>query len=507
MNKKQLSLFIGAFLASATLSAQQITFTNGDSLDVELIQQTDTTLTFSHPFLGKQTVAKTSIRNLQTINLSNLLRVPEGEEGVAVNVFNEAEDAMVPAKDVVDVAKKKVLVAEENVSIANTDMEVEIAEQALVAAEEEFQLAENKLVAAVETADTAEANIKIARDLSVANIQVQEANDAMTAAVAEVKLAKNDISIAEQNVGLAEEALDASGEAGVSSAKANVDHAEGLVDIAEDKLKAANEGVLQAKDTVRAADDQVKLAKGEKVNDGFMGTGWFRDWDSSVSLGLSGSSGSSTNTTFRTAFDTRYEDSEHRWDFKSFYFFDSEDNTASENQINATLVKDWFFADSKWFAFATTVYDWDEFSDWNHRLQLGGGPGYQFIKTEDWEFSARAGLTTIFEFGKTQFDSNDNPVLEPDGSVHEENIVGLEGLVGADVTWHISAKQRFTLSNYLYPSFTDGGKFRNLTNLAWVHDIEWFEGMALKFGIRNEYDTSELIPNEFKYNFSLLWGF
>ena len=431
MNKKQLSLFIGAFLASATLSAQQITFSNGDSLDVELIQQTETTLTFSHPFLGKQTVAKASISNLQAINLSNLLRVPEGDEGVAVNAFNEAEDALVSAKNAVDVAKKQVLVAEENVNLASTDMEVEIADYGLVSAEEELQLATKTLVTAYDTADAAEANIKIARDLSVANVQVQEASDAMSAAVTEVGLAKKGIIRAEQNVGLAEEVLGTAGETGGSSAKANVDHAEGLVDIAEDKLKLAKEDVLQAKDSIRAADDQVKLAKGEKINDGFMGTGWFRDWDSSVSLGLSGSSGSSTNTTFRTAFDTRYEDDEHRWDFKSFYFFDSEDRIASENQVNATLVKDWFFADSKWFAFATGVYDWDEFSDWNHRLQLGAGPGYQFIKTEDWEFSARAGVTTIFEFGKTQFDSNDNPVLEPDGSVHEENIVGLEGLVGA----------------------------------------------------------------------------
>lgn len=507
MNKKQLSLFMGVFLASTTVYAQPIKFVNGDTLDVELIQQTETTITFSHPFLGKQTIDKSSISNLQEINLANLLKVPEGEEGVAVHVFNDAEKAIAPAKDAVDVAKKQVLVAEEKVTLATTDIEVETAEQGLVTAAAGLQLAEDNLVTTVGAANAAEANITIARDLSVANSQVQAANDAMSAAMAKVELARKDISIAEQNVAIAEDTVDAADEADISNAKANVDGAENQVDIAEDKLKAAEDGVQQAKDNIRDAEDQVKLAKGEKINDGLMGTGWFRDWDSSIELGMKGASGSSVNTTFRTAFNTRYEDTKHRWDFKSFYLFDSEDKITGENQVNATLVKDWFFVGTNWFAYASATYDWDEFKDWNHRLQISTGPGYQFIKTETWEFSGRAGGTGVFEFGKTQFDSSGNPQIDPNGDEVEKTVVSFEAMIGADVTWHITAKQQFTLSNYFYPSITDGGEFRNLTNLAWTHDIDWFEGLAIKFGIRNEYDTTESIPNEFKYNFSLLWGF
>ena len=171
------------------------------------------------------------------------------------------------------------------------------------------------------------------------------------------------------------------------------------------------------------------------------------------------------------------------------------------------MVKDWFFEDSKWFAFATGVYDWNQFKDWNHRLQFGGGPGYKFIKTPVWEFSGRMGATLITEFGKTQFDGNGDAIINPDGSVLEDTVVGLEGLIGADLTWHITSKQHFSISNYFYPSLTDTGQFRNLTNINWIHSLDWFEGLALKFGIRNEYDTSETIPNEFNYNFSVLWGF
>lgn len=506
MNKMRLPLIIAGLLASTSVYAQTIEFINGDTLDVELIQQTMSTITFSHPVLGKQTIDKAKISNLQDLDLNTLVKVAGGAEGQAIEVVKVTEEKVLLAKQELDVAKKKVLTAEVNVKTA-TDSEVEEREQQLVDATEEHTAAEEKLITAVDDVNAAEKKVIVAREVKVASEQVKVAKSEARKAKENVRLAEKEIKVAKENVNIAEKSVEVADEASVSMAEVDVEHAEKQVSLAEDMLEIAEDGAEEAKEKITVAENQVKLAKGEKVPDGFMGTGWFTGWDSSVSLGLSGASGTSVNSTFRAAFDTRYEDDKHRWDFKSFYFFDSEDNVAGENQVNATLTKDWFFKGSKWFAFATTVYDWDQFSDWNHRLQIGGGPGYQFIKTKTWEFSGRMGLTAIFEFGKTQFDSNGDPMLEPDGSESEENIVGLEGLLGADVTWHISAKQRFTLSNYFYPGFTDAGQYRNLTNLAWIHDIEWFEGLAIKFGIRNEYDTSESIPNEFKYNFSLLWGF
>jgi len=129
------------------------------------------------------------------------------------------------------------------------------------------------------------------------------------------------------------------------------------------------------------------------------------------------------------------------------------------------------------------------------------GPGYQFLKTKEWEFAARIGASGIVEFGKTVED------LSNITGFSEKNILGFEAMAGVDLTWHITAKQQFSLSNYIYPSLTDSGEFRNLTNLSWTRSLDWFEGLAVKFGIRNEYDTTESERNDFKYNFSLLWGF
>ena len=561
MNNKLRFLFLGALLAFSSVYAQPIQFSNGDILEVELKFQTDKTITFSHAILGEQTIDKAEIRNLQALNLERLIKFSERElqrlktvkaAKTAVTVAKEgvivAEAGLVSAKEVVDnaleknketaeekfvlaadklataqeevkdaedkfnmakksiVAEAELLVAQDKFKVAKAKaninkLEADILEaqegaveqQEIIVTKDKLVLADEKFIAAQEDVKVSEEELRIVTGVIKSDDDSSVTIDNLLTAEAELKDISPDV-----NVTTEEENLTAEQEQMVAKEKLKI--AEENVEIAEEKAKVAEQ-------QVEVAEDNVKLAKGEKVNDGFMGTGWFKGWDSSLSIGLSGSSGSSVNSTFRTAFNTRYEDKKGRWNYKSFYFRDSEDNITGENQINATLVRDWFFNESKWFAFATGVYDWNQFKDWNHRLQFGGGPGYQFIKTDTWEFSGRAGATVITEFGKTQFDSNGDIIFNPDGSVLEDTVVGLEGLIGADVTWHITSKQHFSISNYFYPSLTDGGQFRNLTNISWIHSLDWFEGLALKFGIRNEYDTSESIPNEFNYNFSVLWGF
>jgi len=555
MNNKHCALFLSALLVSATAYAQPIQFSNGDTLDVELIHQTGTTITFSHPALGEKTIDKAKISNLQELNLEKLtiltevelkkllkVRIAQAEvliskEGLAVAEakliaakaevdsaeavdrnnaeeklilagekftaakveVKEAEDQLNVVKNVI-VAEAELLVAKGKVKVSKaevnvTKLEVEVAEaeenvaeeQEIIDVEEKLILAGEQFIAAEEEVKIAEDELKIVKNVIVTEAEPLLAKDQLDTVVEEVKETWIELDVTEAEENTAEEQ-------GIIVTEAKAEVAGEKVDIAEEQVKVATQ-------QVEVAEDNLKLAKGEKVDVGFFGTGWFKSWDSSIELGLRGSSGQSVNANFRAAINTRYEDADHRWDFKSFYLFSSDDNISSENRVNALLVKDWFFSDTKWFAFASTMYDWDEFKDWKHRLQLSVGPGYQFIKTDEWEFSGRVGGTGIFEFDRTVEDSS-----SPTG-YSEINTVGFEAMIGADLTWHISAQQHFTFSNYFYPSLSDAGEFRNLTIVGWIHAIDWFEGLALKFGIRNEYDTSESIPNDFNYNFSVLWGF
>jgi len=475
MNKKQ-SLLLPALLVATTASnAKLIQFTNGDTLNVQLIQQTQTTLTYTHSVLGRQTTEKTAIGNLNVLNLSDVVNVKKGEEAVAALALYEAKKNQAVAAADLKAAKLKMAEAKQSTAIAS-GLDLKVAKQQGQTAVEEIAHAEKKLATANELVLEAEKNLTVAKSVASANEQLVQAE-------AGVKQAKQDEKSAQQRLVLAEK----------SSESATIALEEKNVDLAEDKL-------IQAEDDLQLAKDEFKLAKGEKLNDGFMGTGYFKDWNSAISFGLNGSSGNSQNTTMRMGFDAGHENAEHRWDFKSFYYFNSEDKIASENKVNAILIKDWFFNDSPWFAYASSTFDMDEFKDWDYRLQISTGPGYQFIKTDSLELSARVGLTGVFEFDKDIKDSTGATI----GQEHNQN---LEMMLGGEMTWKISSKQRFMISNYIYPNLTNSGEFRNLANIDWVHDIDWYEGLAVKINIRDEYDTSESIPNEFKYNFSILLGF
>ncbi|OQK16070.1 hypothetical protein AU255_13250 [Methyloprofundus sedimenti] len=500
MNYNRLVLCLCSLLVSTAAYTQSIKFSNGDSLDVDITYQTDTTVSFSHPVLGEQTIDKIYISNLSDINLNNVTKLPEGEEGKAIIAAKLAREAIPLAKLEVDLANKRLLAVRESLRLAD-EAQVTNAEQLEIDARVKLAMAEQNLIAAVDTANAADKKVIVARNIRLANAKVKEAVGDAKLAKQKVKVAKAEVKVSKKEIKIAEQALMTTAIEDIMLAEEKIVVAQTQAEVAEEQVELAEEQVQEAEEKVVEAANNVKLAKGEKVNDGFMGTGWFKDWDSSIEIGLRGASGSSVNTNFRAAFNTRYEDKSHRWDFKSFYLLDSEDNIVGENKVNAVLTKDWFFPDNKWFAFASSTYDWDEFKDWKSRFQISVGPGYQFIKTKTWEFSGRLGGTGIVEFDKRITDTRNSL------GYTEKDILGFEALLGINLVWHVTAKQQFIFSNYFYPGLTDAGQYRNLTNIDWKHDIDWFEGLAIKFNIRNEYDTTESIPNDFNYNFGILWGF
>lgn len=473
MNEKQLFL-TSALLALGTsyAYAQTLQLNNGDSLSVELIQETNKTLTYSHTILGEQTIQKSDIRNFSELNLTGISKVKEGAEDQAGIELYDAEKKKQLAQAEVNDARNQ-LEADKKESAIATGVEVKITEQKKLSAGNRLITAKNSLVTASAAVVAAKTKLQTTKNISVASKKVNIAKS-------ELKQAEKELDNADSNY---------------------EDQAQSKVGTAEDKVDTAKENLL-------LAENSAKTAKGEKINNGFMGIGIFKDWDSSISLGSNGASGTTNNVTFRVGFNAVHENTHHRWALKSSYLYGAtgadgekfDGNIASDNQANISLVKDWFFNENAWFAYASSVYDYDEFKDWDHRFQISAGPGYQFIKTEEWEFLARAGIAGVFEFNRDTFDAA--------GVITgQEDTQKLEAMIGFEAKWHITAKQRFIISNYMYPSITDGGEFRNLANISWGHDIDWFEGLALKVAIKDEYNTKESTSNEFKYNFSILWAF
>ncbi len=260
-------------------------------------------------------------------------------------------------------------------------------------------------------------------------------------------------------------------------------------------IKKSNikEIATEEKESVKKAKADLAKALADEPpppDEGMFGTGLLTGWNRSIDAGLSGASGSSTNAKLTAGAKFEYEDKEKRWRYNAIYFFNSEDNVTSDNQFNTTLLRDWFINDSSWFYFASGGYDWDEFKNYDHRLRLGGGTGYQFYKSDTAEFATRQGLNNTYSIFNNQ-----------------NNKYELELLLGFDWSWKINEDMSLTFINTTYPAITNLGQFRNVTDFELKHSIAFQKSLAIKLGFHNEYDTTETERNDLKYYLTLAWQF
>jgi len=85
-----------------------------------------------------------------------------------------------------------------------------------------------------------------------------------------------------------------------------------------------------------------------------------------------------------------------------------------------------------------------------------------------------------------------------------------EALAGVDFSWQINERQSLNFSNYVYPDLGETGEFRNVTAVDWTIKIDQADGLSLKFGINNEYESnapSDAEKNDLKYFGALVFDF
>lgn len=230
--------------------------------------------------------------------------------------------------------------------------------------------------------------------------------------------------------------------------------------------------------------------EGASTDDGLLGTGWLTGWKRLLDVGITGAEGKSDNMKINAGFSADYEDEATRWAHKTAYYRNEADGDLSDNSFYSLLNRDWLRPGSPWFQFAGGRFDWDEFKDWDYRLGLNGGVGYEFVNTDSWRLLGRTGIGGNQTFG---------------GSREEFTP---ELLLGIQVDWKISEREALHFTNTLYPNLTDTGEFRNLTSLDWMLDLDQALGLGLKFSLTNEYDSlteDGIDKNDFKYTGSLVW--
>ncbi len=209
-----------------------------------------------------------------------------------------------------------------------------------------------------------------------------------------------------------------------------------------------------------------------------------------IEAGTNGARGNSHNSEYHLGLDYRREDPEERRHFHTAHHKKSTDGDTEENDFYAELTEDWLIPDSPWFDFARGRYDWDDFEDWESRVSLSGGLGYQFYDSKTFDLAGRFGV------GASQTYGGNDDKLEP------------EGLLGLDGRWQLNGSQSLEFETTFYPSLEDVGEFRNISTLGWLLDIDRDSGLRLKLGIINEHESDpegDSKSNDFKYDLSLQW--
>jgi len=227
----------------------------------------------------------------------------------------------------------------------------------------------------------------------------------------------------------------------------------------------------------------------EPPNPGLFGTDFLLGWNRNIGAGISGSDGNSTDMSLNASVNLAREAKTFRGTFASAFFFATNEKETITNEFFANYQHDFLLGESDYFIFIQGRYQYDEFQAWKNRISSSGGLGYQILKREKLSLEAELGFGFSRSWG-------------------EENQWRPEGVLGVVFVWKPLEGHEFTADATYYPNFSDLPEFRLLANAAYIVGVTQIEGLSLKFGLKNEYDSDQPdMNNNLKYYGNLVYDF
>lgn len=134
-------------------------------------------------------------------------------------------------------------------------------------------------------------------------------------------------------------------------------------------------------------------------------------WHGDISAGLTSTHGNtaSENRNFSAALKRRSENDRItvRGDYARGEQEDPDtgEKKTTENWWRSRAKYDYFLS-KKFFVYGDTRYEKDSIAELDRRIVAGGGAGYQWIESDDMNFSTEAGLASVYEKFEDETDSN-----------------------------------------------------------------------------------------------------
>lgn len=219
-----------------------------------------------------------------------------------------------------------------------------------------------------------------------------------------------------------------------------------------------------------------------------------REWNVSLSLGVSGSSGGEDTLSFRVDGSASHKDEHGRLALSTYYYHLQSGGETSEDKANFTAQYDWNFLgeDSRWLLWAKGSYDYDITTSWRNRVSAFGGIGYRIFDKEDLQLVGRFGPGATYNFSG---DENFQPEL----------------YFGLDlIKWQVVKGQTLTGNVAFIPDVSQPQYNRTQVNAEYKIKIPDVPGISLKAGVNYEYDSitdDDSSHNQLNYYGAVVYDF
>ncbi len=194
-------------------------------------------------------------------------------------------------------------------------------------------------------------------------------------------------------------------------------------------------------------------------------------WSAKLEFGGNATEGNSDTLTFTGRFDLVRKTSD---DLLRFYLagnYGEQNNKRSRNEILGGIKYENMLSE-RWYWYARTEMEYDEFENLDLRTTIAAGGGYYWLKEPDHELKTGLGVGFRHESYNTGV-SNDNAVLD----------------LGLDYRIDIKTWAQFTHSLVYSPAFDEINDYRLKLDTALAIPLANSDVWKLKLGVKNEYNS------------------
>lgn len=221
---------------------------------------------------------------------------------------------------------------------------------------------------------------------------------------------------------------------------------------------------------IEDADDKLPDAEEEKPKS---------PWSGSVSLSLSGNSGTNITFNFRFNAQVRRVTPMEIFTANLSYFLAYDSGVLTDNNGLLDASQTWnISANSPWNIWIQGSYQYDENEGYKTRLTGYGGAGYRVVNKDDLKINLKAG------FG-AQWDYRGNTGVQP------------QSILEIDCMWAIMDGIKFTSNASIANDVRNLGSYLVRARAQLEVAIKAVKGLALTAGIRDEYDSTPAVGSSF----------